>query len=100
MTKIITELSNETQSAFANPMLADSKFCGDCGDTMQEVDEPTEGTLIRIPFTEIDIMWRKWNSKAWYCMTCACDKANEPFHRAYQAGKEDGYIKGSEDAER
>ena len=83
-----------------NALLADGKICGDCGDKLQRYEEPKEGTLFRIPFTQIDIMWRKWNCYAWYCMSCSCDKANEPFRRAYQAGKEDGYMKGCEDAER
>lgn len=72
------------------------KICEDCGDKLQRYEDPNDRVLFRIPFTQIHIMWRKWCDD-WYCAACALDKANEPHNRAYQAGKEDGYMRAIED---
>ena len=74
--------------------------CLECGDKMTECEMPTEGTIFRIPFTEIDIIWRKWNSKEYICLSCASDKQQEQGRSAYNAGLEDGYSKAYEERHR
>jgi hypothetical protein len=74
------------------------KICPDCGEQMTSYTVPKEGIIFRIPFTEIEVIWRKWNCKNWYCSLCTYDRQSRLFREAYIAGLQDGYNRGYNDA--
>lgn len=77
-----------------------SKICAECEGEMTMYEVPIEGILFRIPFTQIDVMWRRWNGREWYCEGCSIDSHQERGREAYEEGKQEGYERAMEDSRR
>lgn len=83
-----------------NPPVISSKICARCEGEMTKYEMPIEGVLFRIPFTEIDVMWRRWNGEGWWCEDCTRDREQERGRDAYNAGIQEGYERAVDESRR
>jgi len=82
------------------PVVSGSKLCPDCEGEMVQYDCPTEITIFKIPFTEIEILSRNLAGKEYYCPDCVRDREQERQREAYDYGAQEGFNKGYESAVR
>ncbi|HRB54017.1 MAG TPA: hypothetical protein PLD87_10105 [Bacteroidia bacterium] len=80
--------------------IGEIKKCNHCDGEMKSYEVPIEGIIFRIPFTQIEIMWRSWDGLEWWCEDCSIDSHQERGREAYEAGKQDGYERAMEDSRR
>ena len=97
---LIQKIFKGTKPALQQGAVSSSKICARCEGEMKSYEVPTEGVIFRIPFTEIDVMWRRWNGKEWWCEDCSIDSHQERGREAYEAGEQDGYERAMEDSRR
>ena len=82
------------------PVVSGSKLCPECEGKMEFIEVPTELILFKIPFTQIEIISRRWDGKEYYCYDCARDYEQERQHDAFDYGIQEGFNKGYDAAMR
>lgn len=80
--------------------MSDKKKCPDCESEMDPSGGPRELVSWTIPFTQIELKLWDWKRQEMVCTTCAMEKAQDTGRSAYDAGMEDGYNRGFDDARR
>jgi len=82
------------------PVVSGSKLCPECECETVQYDCPNETTIFKIPFTDIEIIVRNWNGKAFYCPNCVKDKEQESQHDAFDYGIQESFNRGYDAAVR
>lgn len=75
-------------------------LCPTCGSEMEYQDAPLRHHLFRIPFTKLYLELWDWGHEELFCFVCAEEKVKRYQRDIYEAGQQDGYQKGYDDAQR